>query len=118
MALVDWEWALLPSHQEHEDRQVLLRKVPYEYTSDIESDLFLAHLPAFRKGTALSLNISPGGMLLLMRDAPELDQVLKVEVPTPVQHARTPTLAEVRWTRQIPLTQLEDLHLVGIRFLL
>jgi hypothetical protein len=70
-------------------------------------------------GKALSLNISSGGMLLLMDHAPEVEQVLKVLVPTPTSSAGTPTLAEVRWTRKLPFgSQRNDgAYFVGLKFL-
>lgn len=70
-------------------------------------------------GRALSLNISSGGMLVLMDHAPEVEQVLKVLVPTPTSSAGTPTLAEVRWTRKLPFggSRNDGAHFVGLKFL-
>jgi hypothetical protein len=75
----------------------MLRPIPYELTRPADE---LA--PSGGEGKALSLNISSGGMLILMEQAPPVEQVLKVFVPTPVTVAETPTLAEVRWARRIP----------------
>lgn len=70
-------------------------------------------------GKALSLNISSGGMLVLMDHAPEVEQVLKVLVPTPTSSAGTPTLAEVRWTRKLPFgaSRNDGAYFVGLKFL-
>jgi hypothetical protein len=70
-------------------------------------------------GRALSLNISSGGMLVLMDHAPEVEQVLKVLVPTPTSSAGTPTLAEVRWTRKLPFgnSRNDGPYFVGLKFL-
>jgi hypothetical protein len=70
-------------------------------------------------GKALSINISSGGMLVLMDHAPEVEQVLKVVVPTPTTSAGTPTLAEVRWTRKLPFGSLKGngAYFVGLKFL-
>ena len=70
-------------------------------------------------GKALSLNISSGGMLVLMDHAPGVEQVLKVLVPTPTSSAGTPTLAEVRWTRKLPFgsSKSEGAYFVGLKFL-
>jgi hypothetical protein len=70
-------------------------------------------------GKALSLNISSGGMLVLMDHAPEVEQVLKVLVPTPTSSAGTPTLAEVRWTRKLPFgsARNDGAYFVGLKFL-
>jgi hypothetical protein len=70
-------------------------------------------------GKALSLNISNGGMLVLMDHAPEVEQVLKVLVPTPTSLAGTPTLAEVRWTRRVPFGKQNGhgTYFVGLKFI-
>ena len=59
-------------------------------------------------GKALSLNISSGGMLVLMDHAPEVEQVLKVIVPTPTSSAGTPTLAEVTVDTQASVRKFEE----------
>ena len=71
------------------------------------------------QGKALSVNISSGGMLLVMQQAPGIEQVLKVHVPTPTSLAETPTLAEVRWTRKIPFGRHngDGLYFVGLKFM-
>ena len=56
-------------------------------------------------------------MLLLMEAVPMVERVLRVHVPTPVMHARTPTLAEVRWVRKLPFAMNGGLHFVGLKFL-
>ena len=56
-------------------------------------------------------------MLLLMEHAPRVERVVRVHVPTPVSHAKTPTLAEVRWVRQLPFAGGGTLWFVGMRFL-
>jgi hypothetical protein len=65
------------------------------------------------------VNISSGGMLLLMDQVPTVEQVLKVYVPTPITLTDTPTLAEVRWTRKVPFsrTKESDSYFVGVKFL-
>jgi hypothetical protein len=72
-----------------------------------------------QSGKALSLNISSGGMLVLMDQAPDIEQVLKVYVPTPISVADTPTLAEVRWTRKLPFgrTNGSGAYFVGLKFM-
>ena len=94
----EWEWPITTSFQKHNERVALLRPIPYELTTMAEED------PAgsVRIGKALSVNISSGGMLILMDQAPAVEQVLKVFVPTPTTGAEIPTLAEVRWTRKLP----------------
>lgn len=110
----EWEWPIESNFQKHNERVALLRPIPYEMTP-------LAQDPAAstRQGKALSVNISTGGMLLLMDQAPAVEQVLKVYVPTPTAVAETPTLAEVRWTREIPFVNRNGIgpFFVGLRFM-
>ncbi len=114
-----WDWSVKPSERQHKNRLALLREISYEETSLIGEEEEGANQDASTAqiGKALSLNISSGGMLLLMERAPELDRVFRIHVPTPVVQAKTPTLAEVRWVRQIPFPVRSSLHLVGLKFL-
>jgi hypothetical protein len=57
-------------------------------------------------------------MLLLMDHAPEVQQVIKLYVPTPITQAKTPTLAEVRWTRPSPTVPTSGTYLVGVRYMI
>ncbi len=110
-----WDWPIVPTHQKHAERVALLRPIPYELSipNGDESGARVLY------GRALSLNISSGGMLILMDQAPVLDQVMKVHVPTPIALAETPTLAEVRWTRRLPFfsSGSEASFFVGLKFL-
>jgi hypothetical protein len=83
-------------------------------TTPVDSPSASAH-----QGTALSVNISSGGMLILMDQAPAIEQVMKVHVPTPITAAETPTLAEVRWTRKLPFGRIDDpgSYFVGLKFM-
>ncbi|MDF0643608.1 MAG: PilZ domain-containing protein [Nitrospira sp.] len=114
MAQNEWEWAITKDFQKHSERVALLRSIPYEITAPVED-------PAggTRQGKALSLNISSGGMLVLMDQAPAIEQVLKVYVPTPTAAAETPTLAEVRWTRKLPFSRPNGFgpYFVGLKFM-
>jgi hypothetical protein len=71
-----------------------------------------------RHGNALFLNISAGGMLLLMDHAPQVQQIMKLFVPTPITQAKAPTLAEVRWTRPSPTTPSSGTYLVGVKYMI
>jgi hypothetical protein len=110
----EWEWPMKDSHESHRERAALLRSIPYEITASAEG----AALSAV-SGKALSLNISSGGMLVLMEQAPQIEQVLKVYVPTPITIAETPTLAEVRWTRKLPFGKAngDGAYFVGLKFM-
>ena len=112
----DWDWPITMNSQKHNERVALLRQIPYELTAPLEPEpLVVRH----GQGRALSVNISSGGMLLLMEQAPGVEQVLKVHVPTPSSMAETPTLAEVRWTRKIPFGRQSGngLYFVGLKFM-
>lgn len=110
----EWEWPIGDSNGTHVERAALLRSIPYEMTSSVQDNNV-----ATKDGRALSLNISSGGMLILMDQAPAVEQVLKVHVPTPIAIAETPTLAEVRWTRRLPFGKSNGngMHFVGLKFL-
>jgi PilZ domain len=110
----EWEWPIANDLQKHNERVALLRPIQYEMTTPLDEQ---PDLP--RRGTALSLNISSGGMLVLMDQAPEAEQVLKILVPTPTSLAETPTLAEVRWSRKLPFGKNNNggPFFVGLKFL-
>jgi hypothetical protein len=110
----EWEWPITDSQKGHNERAALLRPIPYEMTASVEAQ---AESP--QNGKVLSLNISSGGMLVLMEQVPDVNQVLKVYVPTPLTVAETPTLAEVRWARRVPFWQGTGTgpYLVGLKFM-
>jgi len=114
VAQTEWEWPMTDSHKSHSERAALLRPILYEMTTPVEGSAASSH-----SGKALSLNISSGGMLVLMDQIPAIEQVMKVYVPTPISMAETPTLAEVRWTRKLPFGKpnVDGAYLVGLKFM-
>jgi hypothetical protein len=110
----EWDWPVSTDFQKHNERAALLRPIPYEMTTLVDDSSASAH-----RGKALSINISSGGMLILMEQAPAIEQVMKVYVPTPISVAETPTLAEVRWTRRLPFgkTNGNGAYFVGLKFM-
>ena len=108
-----WEWPMADCQENHRERAALLRPIQYEMTVPVEG-------PAApnQSGRALSLNISRGGMLVLMDQAPAIDQVMKIYVPTPITAAETPTLAEVRWIRELPFGRNSGAgpYFIGLKF--
>lgn len=114
MTQPEWEWPIATDLQKHNERVALLRPIPYEMTTQVDGQPDSA-----RTGKALSLNISSGGMLVLMDQAPDVEQVLKVLVPTPSSLAGTPTLAEVRWIRRVPFGRSngQGTYFVGLKFM-
>ncbi len=115
-----WERSVASSVLQYRERVALMREIPYQRTQsiDIEAEESLNfHRGLGEEGKGLSLNIGSGGMLLLMHKAPEVGQVLRVYVPTAVNRARIPTLADVRWVREAPFPQHNGLYFVGVKFL-
>ena len=114
MAQTEWEWPMTDSQKSHSERAALLRPISYEMTTPVEDPAASTH-----SGKALSLNISSGGMLVLMDQVPAIEQVMKVYVPTPISMAETPTLAEVRWTKKLPFGRpnSEGAFFVGLKFM-
>ena len=113
-----WEWAIAPNQQQHRERIALMREISYEMTDLFgEEDLVNQAQGIGIQGKALSLNISSGGILLLMESVPEVERVLRVHVPTPITKTKTPTLAEVRWVRKVPFSVHNGLYFVGLKFL-
>jgi c-di-GMP-binding flagellar brake protein YcgR len=110
----EWDWPISTDFQKHSERVALLRPIPYQMTTPVDDPSVSAH-----GGKALSVNISSGGMLVLMEQAPAIEQVMKVYVPTPISVAETPTLAEVRWTRRLPFgkTNGNGAYFVGLKFI-
>ncbi len=69
------------------------------------------------EGAGITVNVSSGGLCLLLDWAPPVQEVLQVHVPMPATLAQTPTLAEVRWVRPLPFTD-NGTYFVGLKFLL
>lgn len=63
-------------------------------------------------GKAHSLNVSSGGILLLLDQQPQTGQVLSLQNPA-VQSQQRISLFEVRWTTSLPLGTQRGCHLVG-----
>jgi hypothetical protein len=95
------------------DRVPVMRPVSYEVLTRLEGDE--GHNGEGMTGKAVLLNISQGGMLLLMTHP------MSVEVPLLVDHTVFHDVVQVRglseavWT--CPLFLAPQLHFVGIRFL-
>ncbi len=116
-----WDWSVTGYDTQHTDRLALLREIQFESSQvfEMEEPPSVPTGPeTAMRGKALSLNMSPGGMLLLMDWRPEHEQVLRLQIPASAQYLRTPTLAEVRWIRALPFPGHQNLCLVGLRFLI
>ncbi len=113
-----WEWPVTYSEHQHRERVTLMREIAVQTTSLIdEASAEYRDREEAELTKALSLNISSGGMLLLMEQPLEVERVLRIHVPTPVPYATTPTLAEVRWVRKVPFGDQDGVSFVGVKFL-
>ena len=103
----------VPPHQERRrhERVAFMSSCPYEFSESIGNESVAIH-----QGKALSMNISVGGMLLFMDQTPPVQKVFELRVRGS-QLVKTPTLAEVCWTRAIPIEDNEKRYLVGVKFL-
>lgn len=84
---------------------------PYELSESLGDAAIAIH-----QGEALSVNISRGGMLLLMDQSPPVQRVFELQVPASTR-GTTAGLVEVCWTRQIPIEDFDRRYLVGVKFL-
>ena len=120
MTLANWEaWevdrkkALLQRH----DRFPLMRTMHYEMGAQVEVEDPEEADTANGPMKGLTINVSNGGLCLLLDRSFPVREVLKVHMPTPLQPVQTPTLAEVRWLRALPFKS-NGLYVVGLKFLL
>ena len=115
---LEFEWNRQSSgdEQPRRNRIPLMRPVSYERTESFSETGGLGGHED-RNETALSINVSSGGMCLLMDREPDIQDVLRVHVPMPAALAKTPTLAEVCWKRPVPMGR-DALYFVGLKFVL
>jgi len=104
---------VMPVHQDcrRAERAAFMEYCPYELRESLGGDAIAIH-----QGEALSVNVSKGGMLLLMDQHPPVQQVFEIQLPAFIK-GETPGRVEVCWTRQISLEDLGSRYLVGVRFL-
>ena len=89
-----------------------MRACPYELTKSVGADAMM-----LTAGHAYSINISVGGMLLLLPETVVKRHVFEVQVPSEARKTRITKLGEVCWTRSISVNARVSMYLVGIRFL-
>jgi len=92
-------------------RHCLIRPVTFESSSTSD------HGSAAGMGQGILLNISDGGMCLLIDRHVRVQETLRIRVPTECSETTAPTLVEVRWIKHEQLGQ-HDIHMVGLSFLL
>lgn len=118
MASPEWLWAIKQTHEWHSDRMSLMRPISYAM---IRTDRWRTNQDGNgTAGHALSLNISSKGLLILMDREPEVDQTMRISVPSAAQEVNIPTMADVRWTRKVPFMSSEahPFFFVGLRFMM
>lgn len=67
-----------------------------------------------KKGEAMTLNRSDEGVLLVMKRAPRVNQMIEVHTSRAAWR-RTACVYEARWTKPVHIASLGDVHLVGCR---
>jgi hypothetical protein len=89
-----------------------MRACPYELTKPAGSDAV-----KLSEGYGYSINMSVGGMLLLLPEEVGKRQVLQVQTPSEAKKEQITKLVEVCWTHPIPVSPRVNMYLVGTRFL-
>lgn len=104
----------MPTQQERRDsdRVPCMRACPYELTKPVGGDAV-----KLSKGYGYSINMSVGGMLLLLPEEVGKRQVLEIQTPSEARKEQTTKLVEVCWTHSIPVSTRVNMYLVGTRFL-
>ncbi len=95
------------------DRFPLIRPIRYELSEPTGDEGIMASYERI----AVVVNVSNGGVCLLLDWEPAFQEVLRLHVPMEGNLAQTPTLAEVRWAQPLPFDR-EGVCLVGLKFIL
>ncbi len=109
----EWEkWNHLSPNWNERDRHPLMQMVQIERSTlrVVEDELPISNL------TGLTVNVSSGGLCLLVDWFPKLGEILRVHLPLATVGAKTPTLADVRWVRPLPF-EASGLIMVGLKFI-
>ncbi|NOT23057.1 MAG: hypothetical protein HOP22_10085 [Nitrospiraceae bacterium] len=89
-----------------------MQACPYELTKPEGGDKV-----KLSRGQGYSINVSGGGMLLLLPQKVGKRQVFEVQVPSKAKKKEHTKLVEVCWTQSIPVSARVNMYLVGTRFL-
>lgn len=103
-----------PTQQERRDseRVSCIRLCRYELTKPSGRDRV-----EFSEGRAIMINMSVGGLLLLLPQAVGERQVFEIQPPPVADEKRAAKLVEVCWTRPLPVAVSTTMHLAGVRLL-
>jgi hypothetical protein len=109
----EWEsWNHVRPNWNQRDRHPLVQVVTIERsTLRVVGD----ELP-IPKVMGLTMNVSSGGLCLLVDWFPKPGEIMRVHVPLATVEAKTPTLADVRWIRPLPFAD-SSLVMVGLKFI-
>jgi len=110
-AWTDWEQVTnVPPRQ---TRCSLQRLIGYQYEASDTHTVIMTR----DERMGVTINISEGGLCLLMDRAPTVRDVPRLLMLGSDGTPREARSAEVRWVRPLPVGQ-EDVHVVGVKFLL
>ena len=104
----------MPTQQERRDseRVPCMRACPYELTKPAGDNAV-----KLSEGYGYSINMSVGGMLLLLPQEVGKRQVLEIRMPSEARKEQIIKVAEVCWAHPIPVGASDNMYLAGIRFL-
>ena len=107
-----WTWSLKQPRPGHADRMAFIRMIPFEAFDNQHN----AAAHSVKHGQALSVNLSQGGMLLMMEGLPALHQRLRIGVRRNATNDMSSELVEVCWTRSVPALLQGGVCFVGVKF--
>lgn len=109
------DWSKVTGAQQHGDRFPLMRLVHFERGATVNQDQW--ETKNGQQEAGLLLNFSRGGLCLLTELAPEVQEVLRVQLPRSVPVSSSHTYVQVRWVRPLPFGG-DTVYAVGLQFML
>jgi hypothetical protein len=101
----------IPTERRRPTRLPFIRFVTYGLSSTQE--------PAQRRSEAAAINVSDGGLCLLVNEPIHEADIIRVDLPLADVATTSPTLAEVKWAKQVPWSKHNSpQYFVGVQFLL
>jgi hypothetical protein len=75
--------------------------------------------PTQHRSQAAAINVSDSGLCLLVNESIQEADIIRVDLPLADVATTSPTLAEVKWVKQVPWSRQEaPQYFVGMQFLL
>lgn len=102
----------LQQERRESERASRIRSCTYELSKVSGSDTV-----ELSEGRACTINMSSGGMLLLLPQVVGERQVFEINAPSVTDEELTTKVVEVCWTRPLPVSPHITMHLAGVRFL-